>query len=297
MSVQTHNAVEHLPASLQKLVRLVEEKKEGITPQLARDFVVEADVQTNDVLPWADFGHPTRDGYGRKMVYHGGFFEIMVMSWVPGDFSSIHDHGTAQWGAVKSFGNAEHAVFDIVEGTLTTRVRSPFGPGTVNPVTHDLIHQMGNVDQAPFCSLHMYGSYDHEGEITGDSRIFDLFENSIQYTTGGVFFCLPESDISGRDQGIPADLPTRVRHHAEMLRRVKRFLPFTQGEDRERFESLARELTSELLSEQDNREYQAAMANLLDAEGRIKDVKKWHHLWNELRVAANVKAEMQLAGH
>ncbi|MBK8652429.1 MAG: hypothetical protein IPN20_00430 [Haliscomenobacter sp.] len=51
------------------------------------------------ITPWADFDHPDADSYGRKMAYKGPNFEIMVMSWKPGDFSSIHDHGHTQWGS------------------------------------------------------------------------------------------------------------------------------------------------------------------------------------------------------
>lgn len=69
------------------------------------------------------------------------------MSWVPGDFSAIHDHGAAQWGAVKSFGEAEHAVFIQQNGTLRTCSRQScsrqsFPEGSVFPVSHDFIHQM-----------------------------------------------------------------------------------------------------------------------------------------------------------
>ncbi|MDJ0836472.1 MAG: cysteine dioxygenase family protein [Acidobacteriota bacterium] len=286
--------INHLPPGIQRLVRLVESQRTDITPERARDFVIEANVQTEDVMPWADFGHPARDGYGRKPAYDGGFFEIMVMSWTVGDFSSIHDHGTAQWGAVKSFGNAEHAVFEFKNDTLVTRVRNAFSPGTVNPVTHDLIHQMGNVDQAPFCSLHMYGSYDHNGDITGDSRIYDLYENKVQFTTGGVFFCLPESDISDRETGVKADYPTFLRHHAEMLKRIHTFLPHLRDEEeQQRFRKQAEDIRDQLFSASQREWFLRDMAALTDDEGRVRDMNRWNIFWNEVRVAADLKARYQ----
>ena len=281
--------IQHLPNSFRKLVELIEEKKQ-MTPQLAAQFMTQADIQPLDVMPWADFGHPKADGYGRKMVYDGGFFEIMVMSWVPGDFSSIHDHGTAQWGAVKSLGQGEHAVFEMRDNILKTRCRTPFVLGDINAVTHELIHQMGNVDQAPFCSVHLYGSYDHNGDITGDSRIFDLLEHKTQYTTGGVFFCLPESDINRRSEGVEADYPTFLRHHVEMHKRIKTMLPFSDEPDklREKAEMIEGQLFSQAGLERFQRELNA----LLDDQGRIVDPAQWHIFWHEAHVAARYKASL-----
>lgn len=294
MGVTEERELTLLPASLKKLVHLINSHKESMTPQKARELMLEAKISERDVVPWADFGHPDRDGYGRKMVYHGGFFEIMVMSWVPGDFSSIHDHGTAQWGAVQSMGSAEHAVFEMREGRLVTRARNGFNKGTVNAVTHDLIHQMGNVDQKPFNSLHLYGSYDHNGEITGDSRIFDLYERKVQYTTGGVFFCLPESDISDRTPGVEADYATTQRHHVEMLLRIHRCLPSLGEEAQGIYRERAKELLSMLLAPHDSAWMQKDLASLRDEWGNIRDITSWEIFWHEIHRASKCKAEMQL---
>jgi len=294
-TMENPETISHLPQGIQRLVRLVESQRTDVTPERAKDFVLEANVQTEDVMPWADFGHSPRDSYGRKMVYDGGFFEIMVMSWVPGDFSSIHDHGTTQWGAVKSFGHAEHAVFTMQDHVLTTKVRNAFTDGTVNAVTHDLIHQMGNAGQTPFCSLHMYGSYDHNGEITGDARIFDLYEDKIQFTSGGVFFCLPESDITGREVGVDADYPTCQRHHAEMLKRIHTFLPHLADEqERQSFTTRADDLCTRLFSTEEREQFLCDIAALTDDDGHVRAEKQWNAFWNKVCVAAEQKASYQL---
>ena len=64
-----------------------------MTPAIARQCVLDANLRAEDLTAWADFDHPVEDSYGRRLVYDGGDFEIMVMSWAPGDFSAIHDHG------------------------------------------------------------------------------------------------------------------------------------------------------------------------------------------------------------
>jgi hypothetical protein len=91
-------------------------------------------------------------------------------------------------------------------------------------VDTDLIHLMGNPGDKPFFSLHLYGRAKADPAITGGARIFDLFEDRIQRTDGGVFFCLPEHDIGRREPGPRADDETRLLHHRLMLARVERML-------------------------------------------------------------------------
>lgn len=289
----TEAACGRLPKSFQRLIQLIEHQTR-LSPEIAKQCLEEAQIGVQDVLPWADFGHDLSDGYGRRLVHDGGFYEIMVMSWVPGDMSAIHDHGTAQWGAVLSLGEAEHAVFERVGDRLRTRLRNAFSFGQINPVTHDLIHQMGNLDQTPFCSVHLYGSYDHQGNITGDSRIWDLFENSIQRTTGGVFFCLPENQINRREPGVAADYPTTMRHHVEMLKRVRLMLPGQP--DRRALIDKARRLAALLMAPADQGWFERETAALMDANGRPRDLGRWRGFWHEIQVTAAYKATAVEAG-
>ena len=110
----------------------------------------DSDISEDDLLSYADFEHHPQDSYGRKMVYKGPNFEIMVMSWKDGDFSAIHDHGHTIWGAVKIFGKAEHATFRWEDERLSTLARWQVSTGDVLGVGHSLIHQMGNKEQRPF---------------------------------------------------------------------------------------------------------------------------------------------------
>jgi predicted metal-dependent enzyme (double-stranded beta helix superfamily) len=210
-----------LPASIQNLIEAVEGEA-SMTPARARDLLREANLQPEDLAPWADFDHPLADSYGRQMVHDGGYFEMMVMSWAPGDYSAIHDHGQTQWGAVQLFGQAEHAVFQLQDGELQVRDRSVFEDRAVIAVAHDLIHQMGNIGQPPYLTFHLYGTYDRSSGVTADARVFDLEEGAVQFTDGGVFFTLPEAAIQRREEGLTADFATRLRHDVELLRRLQR---------------------------------------------------------------------------
>ena len=212
-----------LPQSLEKLVNFLQ-CQPTLTPELACQCVLDASIEPQELLPWADFSHPITDSYGRKLVYDGGYFEIMVMSWVPGDFSAIHDHGAAQWGAVQCFGSAEHYVYELDGNMLRTRAARHYTPGSVKAVDRDLIHQMGNSGKSPFLSLHIYGCENPCGSVTSNARIFELLEESIQYTDGGVFFCLPEETITKRNYGFRGDRETTLRHHQQMRDRIYQIL-------------------------------------------------------------------------
>lgn len=204
------------------------------TPTQIKAIVENANITSAELMPWADFDHPVADSYGRKLVYDGGHFEIMVMSWMPGDFSAIHDHGATQWGAVQCFGVAEHYIYRFTNDLLRTLERAHYTPGMVRAVDHSLIHQMGNSSNEPFLSLHVYGCAQPNPSITANARIFDLLEGSIQYTDGGVFFCLPEDQINQRVHGIRGDRESTLRHHRQMGTRLRRILEYQDFPELER---------------------------------------------------------------
>jgi hypothetical protein len=201
-----------------------------LTPASAARVLAAADLAARDLLAWAEFGHPVRHSYGRRLVASGPRFELMVMSWLPGDYSAIHDHGFTEWGAVRYFGHADHVIFRERAGILGIESRATMRPGSVCAVDHDLIHLMGNAGDTPFLSLHLYGLEGPRGGVTADARIFDLFEQRIQRTDGGVFYCLPEAGITRREACPAADLETTRLHDRLMLARVERILAAGGGD-------------------------------------------------------------------
>ncbi|MGK7898468.1 MAG: cysteine dioxygenase family protein [Xenococcus sp. (in: cyanobacteria)] len=216
-------SIQNLPDSLQHLIFLLSQTK-NLTSRQVHQSLQQAQVQQKDLIAWATFDHPVTHSYGRKLVYDGGYFEIMVMSWLPGDVSAIHDHGATQWGAVQCFGNASHWAYQLNDNLLQTQEFRQFSSGQIVRVSHELIHQMGNATKDNFLSLHVYGTSQECPSITGNARIFDLFEQSIQYTDGGVFFCLPEAEIARKTYGLNADITSSLRHHQQMRSRVEAIL-------------------------------------------------------------------------
>ncbi|MCS5660862.1 MAG: cysteine dioxygenase family protein [Dehalococcoidia bacterium] len=206
--------------SVKNLVKTLE-NLEQFTPESVHEVVSECDIGIEDLKDWIDYDYPVSDSYGRKMVHDGGFFEVMVMCWRPGDYSAIHDHGKAEFGAVKIFGDAEHASFKLDGGKLTTIVRERNESGTTLKVTASLIHQMGNPGEKNFFSLHVYGNVDLESGITSEARIFDYSRNELLFVNGGVFYLLPESEIMRREKLPEADYATWSRDLTEAAKRAK----------------------------------------------------------------------------
>lgn len=266
-----------LPESLRKICEQIDVSE--MTAQQLKDIVVAADVRQEELMPWADFEHPAADSYGRKLVYDGGDFEIMVMSWTPGDFSAMHDHGYTQWGAVQVFGPAEHAVCAMDIDKYVTLSRVQLTPGRVIAVTHDLVHQMGNPTDEHFLSLHIYGDSGRKGDITADARVFDFPKNKIQRTDGGVFYSLPDEQINSSTPAPACDYYTCLFDIVKNYqRRLKAEMPVDA-------------LMAEMTSADHWGQLESDIRERVDANGHITDSSYWRRLFEILPVAAKLQVE------
>lgn len=238
-----------------------------------------------ELMDWADLDHPKEDSYGRKLVHQGENFEVMVMSWAPGDFSGIHDHGFTQWGAVQIFGNAEHAIFKSEDGKMSTLARWITKTGDVVGVSHELIHQMGNPGDEPFLSLHVYGTLDKKTNITGEARLYVPDEASIQRINGGVFFALPENEILRTENGPVGDLPVQLRHQVEFTNR----LITIYGADSQEVKSQS----SKVFSKSKQQELLVYLDEVVNySNGKIKDSMHWDILNMEFKAAARLQERL-----
>jgi SAM-dependent methyltransferase/predicted metal-dependent enzyme (double-stranded beta helix superfamily) len=250
-----------------------------------RRAVLDAGVREEDILPWADFDHPVADSYGRKLVYKEDRFEIMVMSWQPGDFSGLHDHGFTQYGTVQVFGEAEHAVFHVEEDTIRTLARWTLKPGEAISVSHSLVHQMGNPGDRRFLSLHVYGTPEPKPNITGEARVFDLHRQVIQRVDGGVFFALPPGDVVREEPGPEADFPTHLRYLIELQRRLQRMADAGIASAAEQLPALLEALQSPRHRER----ISFCLRERTDAAGHSTDSVYWKIINQELREMARLQ--------
>ncbi len=228
-----------LTPGLQRLVNSIESSQEHVTVKLAAELMSKAQVTESDLLPWADYEHPIEDGYGRKLAYHTDKFEVMIMSWNPGDYSCVHDHGYTQWGAVQVFGDVMHQSYSNTQSEFKLSSKEILSYGSITKVNNALIHQMGNVTTKPYLTLHMYGTNKAHETITADMKIYELETGLIRKTNGGAFFNLTnkEAPIIGAIELI--DTETFV-NQASIL--MQYYCRYSADEIRERRVSLLQKL-------------------------------------------------------
>jgi len=279
---------EALPASLRSIAEQLEQNRK-LQPADMRRILLEAGVKPKELEPWADFDHPVTDSYGRRLIYKGDNFEIMAMSWRPGDFSTIHDHGHTQWGAVQTFGPAEHATFRWDNQQLSTLLRWVMAPGEAVGVHHTLIHQMGNpTTDKFFLTLHVYGEVEDVDNVTGDARVFDLETSTIQRVDGGVFYALPPEQIKRTEPGPVADFPTQLRHLIELIRRVRKM----ENRNANRSGKDLNALIEDLMSGQQHARLLRCLQNNSDRYGHQSNSVYWRVLNQELKEAARLQNEL-----
>lgn len=210
-----------IPTSLKVLIESIiqqeQEQEQDIRPKRLKELVIAANVQAKDLEQYADFEHKPTEGYGRKTVFQTATFEVMVMSWVPGDFSAIHNHGYTDWGAVQVFGKAQHNIYNYKAPHLSIAKQESLLSGEVVKVNNALIHQMGNASTKPYLSLHVYGCQKAVGDITADSKIYELEKNRIVETTGGAFFELPSNTVTVIFEELQAANELTFQYHSQLL--------------------------------------------------------------------------------
>ncbi|MEE9345369.1 MAG: methyltransferase domain-containing protein [Methylococcales bacterium] len=213
--------IEELPDCLREIVNNLITMN-TLRPKRVRQVVIDANIEPEVLMPWSDFTHSAADSYGRRLVYDGGFFEMMVMSWCPGDVSAIHDHGYTEWGAVQIFGPAEHATFLVQDDEITCLSRTILKTGQAMAVGHQLVHQMGNTTQDQrFITFHLYGNKQRDHDITGNARVYDLNKGSIERTDGGVFHALPQHLINSQEPAPTPDYMCWLRNTVDIIKRVR----------------------------------------------------------------------------
>jgi len=187
-----------LSKKLENLKTLIENeinKADNLTAQKIQEIVQKANIQEEDLRPYADFDHPIEDSYGRKMIYDAGNFEIMAMSWNPNHYSSIHNHGYTEWGIVQAFGNVHHFIYRIQNDELQFGKKEILTKGSIIKVVNAMIHQMGNPSTDRYMTLHVYGCNTKDSDVTSDARNYELEFDRINHTTGGAFINLPADQI------------------------------------------------------------------------------------------------------
>lgn len=198
-----------IPLALQEIIDAVQREPNEDGQRLKR-LLEQASISEKTLADYSDFAHPAELSYGRKSVWTSDRFGLYVMSWNPGDFTAIHGHGHAEWGAVLCLGETTHRTYSVSGNSLRLAQAEVFAPGTVlGSCSAEFYHAMGNLSSTRFLTLHVYGSETHRGPATEGARIFDLGHNRIRISRGPAFLELPAETVINDVPGLITDAATR----------------------------------------------------------------------------------------
>jgi predicted metal-dependent enzyme (double-stranded beta helix superfamily) len=175
-----------LPNCLQLIISKIEEA-ESITSNQLVQIMNQVAINSEDFASFTCFNHPVYESYGRNKIAVGKNFSVFVISWAPGDFTAIHNHGGADWGAVYFFNDTDHRLYSLNENTLKLTQKSKINADTIVSVDGSLIHAMGNFSNVPFITLHIYGSNKHKPNANDFTIIYELEKKQRQITNGSAF--------------------------------------------------------------------------------------------------------------
>src|ERR1051326_6772624 len=133
---------------------LTHKAKEMRLPDLRR-LISDLKPERSEIEPYIHF---TPDRYARNLVRKGKDFECLVLCWLPGQRSPIHDHGTSICAVYTVEGTL---CADNYRKTATGHIRADysedFKPGSVLSIQTTEIHQVSNLqDSQTLISLHFY---------------------------------------------------------------------------------------------------------------------------------------------
>lgn len=166
--------------------------------------------------------HDPKESYGRKEVYRNNRFQILVMTWLPEDYSIIHDHGNVDLSVIQVFGGLIHNSFECDNRKLQLIKCEETKPSEILCLGLGTIHQMGNENNELIMSLHIYL---YNENVESYARNYDLYSGEILHTDQGAYYCVEDEFISKRDFGLVADTDLvveetfRRNYRQEMMKR------------------------------------------------------------------------------
>lgn len=207
-----------LPSSIIQLIKEIQENVPKNSNQLA-GIVQNHPVIRDEVLPFHTFNHSAKESYGRRELFKSDAFCMYLMSWCPGDFTAIHDHGTTQWGCVLALDDFTHRLYQLSQDNLELKDNRPFLKGQTAAVYNNVIHMMGNAGKNNALSIHIYGTSDPEKQVARDTRIFYPELGKMTYTQGAAYMLHPEGipeqlhDFPGLDSAAREDYFNLTQFH------------------------------------------------------------------------------------
>lgn len=207
---------EYLPSCIRNLVVELNNQVH-IDNRIVAEILSETKLSEQALKPYFFINHPANESYGRKLIWDNGDFKILLMTWRPGDFTAIHNHGYAEWGGVYFFGDATHRLYEVENDELSFVEKTIFPKGQVASICGDLTHLMGNSGSHDMVTLHIYGSNTRKENVSQDAKVYLPEFQKIVTTMGSAYLnmdrelILSEKPFESKNTAVLADYFSLVK--------------------------------------------------------------------------------------
>ena len=144
------------PAKLLPLIRYLDQLTGRASIERLRDLLNEADHTLDDVREFVEFDP---EHYRRNLVCLGEWYEILVICWLSGQRSPIHNHARSTCGLKVLGGICSETVFDHAPcGQVVALSTTHLAAGYVTASQDTDTHQVSNLQRPGdnLVTLHIY---------------------------------------------------------------------------------------------------------------------------------------------
>ena len=131
----------------------------GSERALTRDELIEfarsVHLETLDIDGYRD---AKKECYARNRVMLNDFMELVVICWLPGQSSAVHDHGKSNCLYLVLDGEMQEELFELPAngGEPVATTSRTFARSDITIAAMDDIHRISNAAKTKLVTLHMY---------------------------------------------------------------------------------------------------------------------------------------------
>lgn len=189
-SVKTHSSllsVLNLDTQLDyhQLIDQLQQATQPLSLSCLRFLLDNVNISNEQVMQLASFDEKN---YCRKRLFRNDHCEVLMLSWLNGQRSKIHDHLNAACGVKILNGEAIETQFEkSANGLIYATKSTQFAQGSVTVSRDDDIHQISNLqaDNKPLITLHIYSPPLQKFNLyqleSGQAELLDLEQDSWFY--------------------------------------------------------------------------------------------------------------------
>ena len=145
-----------LPEDLKALFAELDQETEKISLETLKAHLSRLTFTLDDVRPWAKFDS---ERYRRNLIHAGPNYHALLLCWMDGQRSPIHDHRGSACGVRVVAGSLVETIFERNEaGHVFPTVSNELHEGEVCASEDADIHQVSNLQggRNPLVTLHIY---------------------------------------------------------------------------------------------------------------------------------------------